>query len=374
MGIVIMNVSILSKTARPVQNDSDLPPEITLKNVVKDYITEAGSFTALKGIDLDIAAGEFIGIIGKSGAGKSTLLNMISAVDHLTGGEVWVGNTQIHALSQTQLSRWRGRNVGVVYQTFQLMPMLTLLDNILLPIDFLGRYHPLKSVERAMSLLADLDIAEHAYKFPSQISGGQQQRVAIARALANDPAIILADEPTGSLDSATAATTMAILKNLGRRGKTIIMATHDSSLTHYFTRTVILCDGEVVDEALARLFPMVSHEKLITAGHNFSRGTYSPGQPILAENGPIPGLLMVIRGKAETTRNGEKVQFCAGEMFGERELVGGDPNPASIVAGGSTTVEIGCLSRSCFVHLYEIDSGFRREIDRKIASKRYEQR
>ncbi len=367
-----MDTNSLQIVDMPVWQDSNTSPGILLNNVVKDYLTEAGPFTALKGINLEIAAGEFIGIVGKSGAGKSTLLNMISAVDHLTGGEVWVGNNQIHSLSQTQLSRWRGRNVGVVYQTFQLMPMLTLLDNIMLPIDFLGRYHPYKSVERALSLLADLDIAEHAYKFPSQISGGQQQRVAIARALANDPALILADEPTGSLDSRTAATTMEILKKLSRRGKTIIMATHDNSLIEYFSRTVTLYDGEIVDETLMQLFPMIDHAKLIAAGRDFSRDTYAPGQSILSQGEENPGLCVVMQGAAETIRNGRKIQFSPGEMFGERELVGGMPNPAPIVAAGAQPVEIGCLGRSSFLDLYREESRFRQEIDRRTGTKGYE--
>jgi putative ABC transport system ATP-binding protein len=254
-----MRTQTLHRHDKPIQSDSRSPAYVRLKKVVKEYRSEAGSFTALKGIDLEVQSGEFIGILGKSGAGKSTLLNMISAVDALTAGEVWVGNTQIHALSQSQQSKWRGRTLGVVYQTFQLMPMLTLIDNIMLPIDFLGRYHPLKSVTRAMTLLADLEIDQHAYKLPSQISGGQQQRVAIARALANDPALILADEPTGSLDSASAASTMQILKKMVRRGKTVIMATHDTSLREYFSRTVTLLDGEISDDVPAQPFPAADY-------------------------------------------------------------------------------------------------------------------
>lgn len=227
--------------------DGKSEPFIRLRNVVKTYTSEAGEYTALKGINLDIYAGEFIGILGKSGTGKTTLINMLSGVDHITSGEVWIGDMCIHRLGETRQAKWRGLNLGIVYQSFQLLPSLSLLNNIMLPIDLGGRYHLRKSPERAMELLRQMDIESHADKLSSQISGGQQQRVAIARALANDPPLILADEPTGSLDSATAETIMRVFDALVKRGKTIIMATHDFSLARYFTRTIEIADGEIVN-------------------------------------------------------------------------------------------------------------------------------
>ena len=223
-------------------------PVIRLRDVVKTYHSEAGDVPALKGLTADVYLGEFVGIIGKSGAGKSTLVNMMTGVDRLTAGEVWVAETPVHRLDEDQLAQWRGRNVGVVYQTFELLPSLSLLDNIMLPMDFCGVYRPRRSAERAMQLLRDVGLEEHAYKPPTRISGGQQQRVAIARALANDPPILVADEPTGNLDGATADEIIGLFETLINQGKTLVMVTHDESLASRVTRALRIVDGEIVDE------------------------------------------------------------------------------------------------------------------------------
>ena len=223
-------------------------PLIRLRQVTKNYRTAAGDFPALRGIDLDIYPGELVGILGKSGAGKTTLVNLISGVDHLTSGEVWIGDTAVHNLNENQAAQWRSRNLGVVYQSFQLMPTLSLLDNVLLPMDFTGLYRGKRSSRHALEILRQMELEEHAGKLPSNISGGQQQRVAIARALANDPPIIVADEPTGRLDSVTAETIFEIFEGLVHQGRTIVMVTHDASFARRFTRLVWLADGQVVDE------------------------------------------------------------------------------------------------------------------------------
>jgi putative ABC transport system ATP-binding protein len=223
-------------------------PLIRLRAVTKSYQTAAGDFPALKGIDLDIYPGELIGVLGKSGAGKTTLVNLISGVDHLTSGEVWVGDVAVHKLNENQSAQWRSRNLGVIYQSFQLMPTLSLMDNVLLPLDFSGQYRGKRSARLALDLLRQVELEEHAGKLPSAISGGQQQRVAIARALANDPPVIVADEPTGRLDSVTAETIFEIFEALVHQGRTIIMVTHDASFARRFTRLVWLADGQVVDE------------------------------------------------------------------------------------------------------------------------------
>jgi len=231
-------------------------PLIELRQVVKVYSSEAGDFTALRGVDLSIQQGEFLGIVGKSGAGKSTLLNMLTGVDHATSGEVTVragSEVSIHKLNEDALALWRGQTMGVVYQSFQLLPMLTLLENVMLPMDLCGLYSPRKSRERAMELLRLVEIEEHAKKLPAFISGGQQQRVAIARALANDPAILVADEPTGSLDSVTADHIFDVFEKLVAAGKTIVMVTHDSGLTPRFSRHLVIADGEIVSERIERL-------------------------------------------------------------------------------------------------------------------------
>ncbi|MBN1936643.1 MAG: ABC transporter ATP-binding protein [Anaerolineae bacterium] len=224
-------------------------PAIRLRGVTKDYETAAGPFTALRGISLDVQPGEFLGIVGKSGTGKSTLVNMITGVDHLTAGEVWVGDVSVHALNESQMALWRGRNIGVVYQSFELLPMLSLIDNVTLPMDFCGLYRARSSAQRARQLLIDVGLEEHMRKPPTKISGGQQQRVAIARALANDPPILVADEPTGNLDSQTAEDVFRLFEKLVAQGKTIVMVTHDGSLAKRFSRVLKIVDGEIARDA-----------------------------------------------------------------------------------------------------------------------------
>jgi len=236
-------------------SSSAKPVLVELLDVVKVYSTAAGEFTALKGINIQIGRGEFVGIMGKSGAGKSTLLNMITGVDHLTAGDVIVNTNgspvSIHRMSEDKIADWRGRNLGVVFQSFQLLPMLTLVENITLPIDLCGRFNPKQARDRALELLRLVEVDDYPDKLPSAISGGQQQRVAIARALANDPPILVADEPTGSLDSVTADHIFEVFEHLVRdQGKTIVMVTHDESLKPRFTRTLGIVDGEIVHPAL----------------------------------------------------------------------------------------------------------------------------
>ena len=227
-------------------------PLIELLGVTKHYHTKAGAFPALKDINLNVFPGEFLGVVGKSGAGKSTLLNMISGVDQLTSGEIQVranGETiNLTELSENELTLWRGRTMGVIYQSFQLLPMLNLVQNVMMPMDMSGLYQSRKSKERALELLDMVDIIDHAYKYPSQISGGQQQRVAIARALANDPPLIVADEPTGSLDSVTAEHIFDIFEGLLQAERTIVMVTHDRGLLPRFSRYISIADGELMDE------------------------------------------------------------------------------------------------------------------------------
>jgi putative ABC transport system ATP-binding protein len=218
---------------------------IRLSDVSKEYETPAGPFPALSNVNIEIWPGEFVAIAGKSGAGKTTLINMITGVDHATRGEVVVGGATLHQMNENQLSQWRGENMGVIYQSFHLLPGLSLLDNVLLPLDFTGLYRGRQSREWALELLRQVGLESHARKHPAEISGGQQQRVAIARALVNDPAIIAADEPTGRLDSVTAEAIFAIFEELVRQGKTIVMVTHDQGLARRVSRTLQIEDGEV---------------------------------------------------------------------------------------------------------------------------------
>ena len=228
-----------------------ISPLIELVGVTKHYHTRAGVFPALKGINLNVFPGEFLGVVGKSGAGKSTLLNMITGVDQLTSGEVRMraNGTRVNLadLTENEITLWRGRTMGVIYQSFQLLPMLNLAQNVMMPMDMSGLYQTRKSKERALELLDMVELIDHAFKYPSQISGGEQQRVAIARALANDPPLIVADEPTGSLDSVTAEHIFNIFEQLLQADRTIVMVTHDRGLLPRFSRYVSIADGELVD-------------------------------------------------------------------------------------------------------------------------------
>src|SRR5689334_22272298 len=223
-----MRMALFQKTNETIQKtDTSM---IDLREVNKYYKTAVGDYQALKNVDLQINAGEFVSIVGKSGSGKTTLLNMITGIDRPTTGEVWVNGTAVHKLNENQMARWRGKNLGIVFQFFQLLPMISVIENIMLPMDFCRTYPINERRKRAMDLLELVELADHAHKLPTALSGGQQQRVAIARALANDPPLVIADEPTGNLDSKTAESVFTIFNNLVGRGKTIIIVTHDSAL------------------------------------------------------------------------------------------------------------------------------------------------
>lgn len=225
---------------------------IRLRGVQKVYETSAGTFTALRSLDLTIRRGEFVSIVGKSGSGKTTLINMLTGIDRPTHGEIFIGGTAVHRLSEGDIAPWRGTHLGVVFQFFQLLPTLTALENVRLPMDFCNLYTPAERNERALHLLEMVGIAEHAHQLPNHLAGGQQQRAAIARALANDPPIIATDEPTGNLDWHTAETVMELFESLVAQGKTILMVTHDDDLAARAARTIALADGEIVNEVHRR--------------------------------------------------------------------------------------------------------------------------
>jgi putative ABC transport system ATP-binding protein len=222
---------------------------IDLRQIVKAYKTPAGDFVALKGIDLCVGAHEFVAVVGKSGSGKSTLGNMITGIDRPTSGTIEVGGTPIHLLSEGASAVWRGRTVGVIFQFFQLLPTLSVLENVMLPMDFCNTFRGRRR-ERALELLEAVELTDQADKLPTALSGGQQQRAAIARALANDPPILVADEPTGNLDSRTADAVFHLFETLVAGGKTIVMVTHDNDLARRASRTVKLADGMIVADHL----------------------------------------------------------------------------------------------------------------------------
>jgi ABC-type lipoprotein export system ATPase subunit len=332
-------------------------PLIRLRDIVKTFSTAAGDFTVLKGIDADFYSGEFVGIIGKSGSGKSTLINMITGIDRPTSGDVIIGDVQVHKLGENRLATWRGRQMGIVFQFFQLLPMLSLVENIMLPMDFCNMYAPRKRKERALELLRMVEMEEHADKLPTAISGGQQQRVAIARALANDPPILLADEPTGNLDSKTAGTIFKMFEDLARQGKTVIMVTHDSSLAQRVSRTFLIVDGEIANEFVARALPMLTSDQLLKATHKLQPMEFAPGATILQEGEPGDRFYIVTKGRAEVALKrpgGTDVVVMRpgpGEYFGEVELMQGGQNIATIRAVQDTPVDVVTLDRQTFTEL-----------------------
>jgi len=339
-----------------VQLADDSQPIVSIRNLVKTYSSTAGDFTVLKNIQVDFYPGEFVGVIGKSGSGKSTLINMITGIDRPTAGEVFVGQIPVHSLSENEMAIWRGRNMGIVFQFFQLLPMLSLLENIMLPMDFCNMYTLPERRERAMELLRMVDMEDHALKLPSAISGGQQQRVAIARALANDPPIIVADEPTGNLDSKTAEAVFGMFEQLIERGKTIVMVTHDSSLAKRVSRTVLIADGEVVNEYVFRAMPTLTHQQMLHATKELETLAFEPGQVIMREAEPGDHFYIVTEGEVEIglkRPDGIDVivtRLGPGKYFGEIELMQNRTSVATVRASTSG-VKVVALDREDFEDL-----------------------
>jgi putative ABC transport system ATP-binding protein len=219
---------------------------ISLQSVVKEYTTAAGPYRALKGVDITIERGEFVAVVGKSGSGKSTLINMITGIDRPSSGAVRVAGADLTRLSENQIAAWRGRNLGIIFQFFQLLPTLTVAENVMLPMDFCNVGKPRERRAKALALLERMELSEQADKLPGALSGGQQQRVAIARSLANDPSLLVADEPTGNLDSRTADSIFHLFEQLVIDGKTVVMVTHDNDLARRAGRAITVVDGQIV--------------------------------------------------------------------------------------------------------------------------------
>ncbi len=218
---------------------------IEIKNVVKRFPVGADQVTILKGISVRIQPGEFVSIVGPSGNGKSTLLNMITGIDRPSSGKVIVTGEPLHQLSEERLAGWRGEHVGIIFQFFQMLPALTLLQNVRLPMDLTGKFAHKERHARALHLLARVGLIDQADQLPSMVSGGQQQRAAIARALANDPPLLVADEPTGNLDSQTACDVFALFERVVEQGKTVVMVTHDKELGRRVPRVIEIRDGRI---------------------------------------------------------------------------------------------------------------------------------
>ncbi|WP_199616109.1 ABC transporter ATP-binding protein [Paenibacillus alkalitolerans] len=345
---------------------------ISCRKVVKTFRTGGSAFTVLKGIDLDIAAGEFVAIVGKSGSGKSTLLNMITGIDEPTSGEVTVNGTRLSQLKSSALAQWRGRQLGVIFQFFQLMPTLNLIENVMLPMDFCRMWAAKERKRRAMELLDSVGMAGHAYKMPSAISGGQQQRVAIARALANDPPVIIGDEPTGSLDSKTAESVFQLFEGLVKQGKTVVMVTHDNDLAHRVQRSIIVADGEIVNQHIVHAFPGLDVDVLTALAKRFRKVEVAPGTILLRQGDEADCAYVVTKGEAEVLvkhPGGNDILVSSlgpGQYFGEIALVRGGRRTATIRAGAKETLEVYELDRETFGGILTQSAMTKEDIDRSI--------
>jgi putative ABC transport system ATP-binding protein len=330
---------------------------IQLQKVVKIFKNAAGEFTVLKGIDLTLRSGEFVSIVGKSGSGKSTLMNMITGIDHPTNGQVIVNGTNIYNMNESQRARWRGKNLGVVFQFFQLLPMLSLLENVILPMDYIGMYDFDERPRRAMDLLKMVGLETQALKLPMAVSTGQQQSAAIARALATDPPVICADEPTGNLDSRSADVIIKLFDQLVKSGKTIAMVTHDPSLTERTSRTIIISDGELIDETVTRCLPLLNHKQMLEVTHQLEHSIFQSGSNILQQGEHVDYFYMIVSGLVEVILCGDEqkdltiARLGPGQFFGEVELMRGGKSIACVRAASRGMVELAALPREPFIKL-----------------------
>jgi ABC-type lipoprotein export system ATPase subunit len=335
------------------------PPLIQMQGVVKTFVNTAGEFTALRGIDLSVQQGEFTAVIGKSGSGKSTLLNMLTGIDHPTSGQVLVDGVDIYALTESQRSLWRGRNLGIVFQFFQLLPMLNLLENVMLPMDYVGMYEIDQRPKKALELLELVGLRDQAQQLPRAVSRGQQQSAAIARALATDPPILVADEPTGNLDSRSAGMIIDLFEQLSQQGKTILMVTHDPSMTERTSRTVFISDGELVNETIAQSLPLLSHPLMKELDHRVERASFQPGATILQQRNKVENFYMIQSGRVEIVLQDRfrddlvVTSLGQNDFFGEISLLKGGKAIASVRASDEGPVELLALPRADFLWLMD---------------------
>lgn len=362
------------------QKVHDAAPEaiIEMRGIIKKFSNAAGEFTVLKGVDLMINRGEFVSIVGKSGSGKSTLLNMITGIDHPTEGQVIVNHNDIYTgVSESARSKWRGKNLGIVFQFFQLLPMLTLLENVMLPMDYVDMYDFDLRPVRALALLEMVGLEKFANKLPILVSTGQQQLAAIARAMACDPPLLIADEPTGNLDTRSADTIIKLFEHFVEQGKTVVMVTHDPSLTSRTHRNIILSDGELIDETVSRSLPQLRHRHMLEFTKLAQRRFYQPKETIISRDEPVNHFFMIRNGHVEVVlqkqRGKETILSQLGkyEFFGDIELLRGGKSIANVRAGNGL-VEVLMIPREDFTRVMA-ESPITVEAVSKIVQKRLEQ-
>jgi putative ABC transport system ATP-binding protein len=361
-----------------VQGSTKGDAMIDLRGIVKRFANAAGEFTVLKGVDLTIDRGEFVSIVGKSGSGKSTLLNMVTGIDHPSEGRVVVNGMDIYTgITESQRSKWRGKNLGIVFQFFQLLPMLTLLENVMLPMDYADMYDFDERPKRAMELLTLVGLEKFMYKLPILVSTGQQQLAAIARAMACDPPLLVADEPTGNLDTRSADQIIQLFEGFVSQGKTVVMVTHDPSLTSRTHRNIIISDGEIIDETISKSLPQLRHRHMLEFTKVAGECFYQPGETIISRDQPVDYFFMIRKGQVEVVLLDEKKQeyvistLGKNEFFGEMELLRGGKSIANVRAGNQP-VEVEIIPRADFMRVIN-ESPITAEAIGKIVQKRINQ-
>ena len=362
-----------------MSNNNGKHPYIEMKDIYKIFSTAAGEFTALKGVNTNFFQGEFVSVVGKSGSGKSTLVNMISGIDRPTSGEVIIDGTPIHKMTESEMAKWRGVNLGLVFQFYQLLPMLTLKENVMIPMQIANKYSLSERERRAMDLLDQVGLAEVANKRPSSVSGGQQQAAAVARSLANDPPIVLADEPTGNLDSRSADRVFKLFQSMVEDGKSVLMVTHDHSLAQRAERTLLIADGEVINETIANTLPLLTHGQMLKATKGHEAMSFQPGETIIRQGEPNDYFYMINDGLIDVvlSHRNQKMQVASlgeGQFFGEIELLRGANAlaVADIKANLHGPVEVIAINRQLFNELMGEATG-QHQMIKEVAEKRMEE-
>jgi ABC-type lipoprotein export system ATPase subunit len=364
----------------PFEPALSAPTLISVKGLTKIFNTPAGDFPALQGIDLEISQGEFVAVIGRSGSGKSTFINMLSGIDTPSSGEIFIGGEAIHEMSEDKLAAWRGLRLGIIFQFFQLLPTLTLRENVILPMELNDYLTPAEREVRAKEMLDLVGMAEHMDKLPSKVSGGQQQRAAIARALVNDPPLLIADEPTGNLDTKTAEEIFQLFERLVQQGKTIVMVTHDDTLARRVDRTILISDGEVVNEYLVKALSLLPKELLEEVSQFGKRLNFGPGDTIIRQGELGQAFYVLLEGEArvyiQTPANTElQVNILRpGQYFGEMALIESSPTTATVLAASDSPVSVVALTPDQFDRLLEKSALFREQLQEVAARYRIRQR